>query len=535
MRLLRCEKSPITSNGLNSTVFSCRLPFSPGSSIALTVIPLANLHRVDSTIRAVSPSIMTVVQGAGRSDPSAKTVLLFGPQALSFQEDSLDFLRTAISNNPSNAWVRAAVAELPQYAACYTTRIKRLNQSHVHAHVGELAELLQPGRASPARLALPNSILTPLVVLHHLAQFTQFIEADGTCATKLSPAQWTSRLPHTETLGFCSGQLSAAVVSSARDHTEFQVLGAVALRLAVLIGALVDAVDADPLLGRSKSFSLLWNSAEQKQELDNVLASEPKAYASVYYDESRLTVTTSASSVERIQDRLRGVGSIVAEIALSGWFHCTTYSDCIDEVLTLCDQTPGLQLPSAAEVALPTYSTVEANILREGTLHHVVLREILLQTCQWYKSFKAVTDASLQSESSRLVLFGQERCIPPSLRRHVHASITYMTELRNEPSAVVQSAPAVPTPADDEIAVIGMACKVAGADDAEELYDLMDRAQSQHRTVPEDRFTFDTPFRENDPKKKWFGNFMRDHDAFDHKSVHVLPCCLRKPLLCPFG
>lgn len=453
----------------------------------------------------------------GSSAARARTVLLFGPQALSFQEDSLDFLREQISNSPSNAWVKAAVAELPQYATCYTTRIKRLQKSHVVENVQELAELLQPGRDSPARANLPNSILTSLVVLHHLAQFTKFIEADGTCATKLSSDEWLSKLKKTETVGFCSGQLSAAVVSSARNHIDFQVLGAVALRLAVLIGALVDAVDAEPLLGRSKSFSLLWNTPEQKQELDNVLASEPEAYASVYYDQSRLTVTTSTSSVERIQDRLRGVGSIVAEIALSGWFHCTTYADCIDEVLALCDQTPGLQLPSAADVQLPTYSTVEATKLQEGLLHHVVLREILLQTCQWYRTFKQATEASLQSESSRLVLFGQERCIPPSLRRHVHASITYMTSLRNEASTVIQPQPAAPTPAEDEIAVIGMAVKVAGADDPEELWDLMEQAQSQHRPVPEDRFTFDTAFRENDPKKKWFGNFMRDHDAFDHK------------------
>ena len=465
------------------------------------------------------------------TSPPAKTVLLFGPQALSFQDDSLGFLRAAISTNSSNGWMRAAVADLPRYAASFTQRIARLKSSHVSEHVHDLANLLQPGIGTPTPAVLPNSVLTPLVVLHHLAQFTQYMEADGVQATALTATEWLSKLDQAETLGFCSGQLSAAVISSARHHTDFQVHGAVALRLAVLIGALVDAVDADPVSGRSRSFSLLWSSAEQKRELDQILASDPKAYTSVYYDENRATITTSASSVDELQKRLRGVGTVVAEIALSGWFHCASYMDCINELLALCDATPGLQLPSAADVQHPIYSTVQADLLSDGPLHHTVLREILVQTCQWYGTFKRVTEASLQSKSSRLVLFGQERCIPPSLLRRVQATITYMTPSRNGPFAVEPPTPAPPAPAEDEIAVIGLACKVAGADDPDELWDLMCRAQSQHRLVPEDRFTFDTPWRENDDQKKWYGNFIRDHDAFDHKYVSAI--CLSPSSILP--
>lgn len=58
---------------------------------------------------------------------------------------------------------------------------------------------------------------------------------------------------------------------------------------------------------------------------------------------------------------------------------------------------------------------------------------------------------------------------------------------------------------------------VAGADDLEELWDLMCRGELQHIEVPESRFTFETQWRETDSKRKWFGNFLRDHDAFDHR------------------
>lgn len=47
----------------------------------------------------------------------------------------------------------------------------------------------------------------------------------------------------------------------------------------------------------------------------------------------------------------------------------------------------------------------------------------------------------------------------------------------------------------------------------------MVKGESQHIEVPESRFTFETQWRETDPARKWFGNFLNDHDAFDHRYV----------------
>lgn len=75
----------------------------------------------------------------------------------------------------------------------------------------------------------------------------------------------------------------------------------------------------------------------------------------------------------------------------------------------------------------------------------------------------------------------------------------------------------------NDVALLGVSCKVAGADDLEEFWKLLCEGQSQHIEVPKERFEFDTHWRDTDSKRKWYGNFVRDHDAFDHKFFKKTP------------
>ncbi|KAL8692796.1 MAG: hypothetical protein Q9218_002237, partial [Villophora microphyllina] len=69
-----------------------------------------------------------------------------------------------------------------------------------------------------------------------------------------------------------------------------------------------------------------------------------------------------------------------------------------------------------------------------------------------------------------------------------------------------------------DIAVIGMSCNVAGANDLENFWKILIEGKSQHTEVSGDRFGFETVFREADNKGgKWYGNFIDEYDAFDHK------------------
>jgi acyl transferase domain-containing protein/thioester reductase-like protein/acyl carrier protein/SAM-dependent methyltransferase len=72
----------------------------------------------------------------------------------------------------------------------------------------------------------------------------------------------------------------------------------------------------------------------------------------------------------------------------------------------------------------------------------------------------------------------------------------------------------------DTVAVIGMSIKTAGADDLDEFAEMLKTGQSQHEPVAGERLLHNSVFREaadSGPSRKFYGCFVRDPDAFDHK------------------
>lgn len=128
-----------------------------------------------------------------------------------------------------------------------------------------------------------------------------------------------------ETLGFCFGLLGALSVASASNRQDFQKYGATAVRLAMLIGALVDAREVwDKTSGKGGSifFAIAWLDSKQASEVRRIIdARSPDAYVAVLYDEARATVTTSESTAPLLVKQLRAAGAIVAEIGIKGRIH----------------------------------------------------------------------------------------------------------------------------------------------------------------------------------------------------------------------
>lgn len=72
----------------------------------------------------------------------------------------------------------------------------------------------------------------------------------------------------------------------------------------------------------------------------------------------------------------------------------------------------------------------------------------------------------------------------------------------------------------DSVAVVGMSVKTPGADDLAEYAEMLRSGQFQHVPITRDRLMHDILFREapdSDPKRQYYGCFVRDSDAFDHK------------------
>ena len=208
-----------------------------------------------------------------RRSLAGPAILLFGPLALSFEYTHFAQVRQAVVDNANNMWMFEVYAQLPRLWNTITAALPSLQIESGHGQLVDLVEAFRTGRHLDIPTPLPNSLLIPLVVMSHLAQYAQFLERScGEFDDRIDPFE-TSKSGK-ETLGFCTGLLSAFAVSSSRNRADFEIYGAVAIRLGMLIGMAVDAQDATEL-NASKSLATAWSSVQGRQEMLRIMRDFP--------------------------------------------------------------------------------------------------------------------------------------------------------------------------------------------------------------------------------------------------------------------
>ncbi|KAM7210478.1 polyketide synthase [Rhypophila decipiens] len=475
---------------------------------------------------------------------SGVTVLLFGPQALSFSVESLQTLRTFLHDEDNDVfrWMLDAVSELPVRWRELVARFPKLEEIPGEKLLDDLKDWLLHGTRKMEEATffqLPNIVLTPLVVLTQLAQFSRFLSRSQSGA---SPKASVLAQQNIETVGLCTGLLSASAVSSSSDQESFRKYGAVAIRLAMVVGALVDAQDAsDRLHGLSKSFAVGWGSPDVARELIRVLDCFPEAYISVLYDEKRATLTTAEGTAPLLLQQLKQKGVTANEVGLRGRFHSQCHHDDCEELIRFCDSDSAFQFPDISQVGHPIHlngSHDQAEKDGNMKLHHAVLRMILVEQAAWHKTFAHVLSTRMGTpidSNSVVVSFGPDRGVPPSLLRKLGPRLVHAADADQATPSLTDSAfdptANISSPArsngygysGNDIAVVSMACQVAGASDVNEFWDILCAGESQHVEVSEERFGLETQWRDKDPKRKWYGNFIKDHDVFDHRFFKKSP------------
>jgi hypothetical protein len=208
------------------------------------------------------------------------TLLLFGPQALSFSAESLQTLRKFLREADDCKWMLDVVSELPERWNKLAKQFPKLETIPGERLLNELKHWFQDDDSHTATAQLPNVLLTPLVVLTQLTQFSRYLaHSQAGASVQVNDAFQALAQRHVETVGLCTGLLSASAISSASDEATFRQYGAVAVRLAMVIGALVDCQDAsDKLHGPSRSFAVAWASPEMASDLFRVLDGFPEVW-----------------------------------------------------------------------------------------------------------------------------------------------------------------------------------------------------------------------------------------------------------------
>lgn len=366
------------------------------------------------------------------------TILLFGSQIERLTKDSLDEIKTTLSYRSSREWILTTLAGLSGYWDALSKSIPDITESigsRGNVLLTDLEAWLRNGADHSADLMreledLPSMVLSPLVILTQLTQYRQYLELQRRASNAPAGTDVHAQLvaqKNTSTLGFCMGLDAAFAIASARTAKEVDEYGSVAVRIAMIGGALIDAQDEwskKQGLGPSKSFAAAWRTAAQKQDMQRVVDGLfPEAYISVFYDDSRGTVTTTERAAPRLVRQLRAAGITTAEVGLRGNIHSPKpdTKEKAEAVLDFLRTTPGLQLPDASCLVLPTYTNagdgkpVDASA---GPMHEIACRTVFMQQCDWYGTFASVKAAVLDTDTAaHVVTFGPDRCAPPTFVR----------------------------------------------------------------------------------------------------------------------
>ncbi|KAL5356303.1 hypothetical protein BJX96DRAFT_171486 [Aspergillus floccosus] len=450
-----------------------------------------------------------------------QSLLVFGSQ-IAYSHTAISEIKARLRNKSSRQWVLKTAAELPQYWDALAEALPDITEPvglQGRQLLADLVPWLESDTSEPLgeeSSTLSGSVFVPLIVLAQLAEYHQYLHnsSDG---GKSDPqeALVTKRIP---ALGFCMGLLGSYAVASAHNMNELAQYGAVAVRLAMLAGALSDAQEK---LNPHKTYAVAWTSPKQQQDLHRLIENlSGEAYISVLFDEARATVTVSERAAARFIRKARAVGIVLSDTGFRGELHSPKPQSKkkIQDLVAFCNGRQDLCFPQTDHLALTTFTNAgDGKPLApgDGSLHEHALETLFARQCSWYNTFASVKTGYLNGGEGKVTTFGPDRCLPPTLIRDMGSRAVHFADV-HEPSSSADDDVDEEEEDDDAIAIVGMSIKVAGADDLDEFSQLLQKGTSQHEKVTRDRLNFDSLFRDPDTRD-YFCNFVRDVDAFDHK------------------
>ncbi|OLN96152.1 Iterative polyketide synthase CazM 3 [Colletotrichum chlorophyti] len=477
------------------------------------------------------------------------SLLIFGPQARPSLED-LSELRNCLISNKRLSKLLDAARNLHHFwtkLVQYDSELARVPTESLLRGFGDWLGHLNSFPCHPSEL--PVTLAFPLNFLLQMTQYAcllQFIDGDK--------AQWMmlEKLEREGVQGFCVGFLSAITVASSLDEEELVETATRALRLAVCIGAYVDkdATHAEPTcISVRKRHKQVGDS----ERIADLLRRFPKTYVSAVTDESSMTITTSRSQLQELNEALINAGFVVQSVPVDGRFHCSVHGPVVEKLVEFSKQVPDIQFPGPDQLQVAVRSAVDGEVINQGDLVRHILENTLLKPIEWYRTLKLAV-ASLPPGNRCIALAGISSHFPPSLTASSHIQLVSLRSLTEQNSQKVQelhvnglrsqhTPPQTPPGHTNDgvvlgtehgwnthpdtrrkfpsqfpphsVAIVGMAGRFPGANSVDKLWELLLAGRSTVDSAPE-RVGL-TQLNDNASQVRWWGNFIDDHDAFDHK------------------
>ncbi|KAJ5788397.1 type I iterative polyketide synthase [Penicillium paradoxum] len=451
---------------------------------------------------------------------STTLTLIFGPQDPDISGEQLDDLRTALLESPRFQWMIDLLTNLKPEWSTIATAHPELQAFQGSKYLQILGEWMRRGVLPPNIFPMPNVLVTPLVVITQLVQYTKFVEQINPKIMREDALKGVLKIP-TETAGLCTGLLSSAAVASSGSLAELEKYGATAIRMAMAIGALVDAGDSEIEDGdKWQSLAVGWTTQTGEMELTSIVEHFPGAYISVISEARLATLTILKKDTDRIQEALKNSGFIFTKTTLRGPFHCARRKEHATALLNLFDSESTFHFPASSQLAFKTREANGSRFCDNDRLHQMATCAMLTEQANWHKLFNTLHDST-----SLAVTFGSQRFVPQWFLRKLGPNLSSAADLDIQANICPAPMYALLDPVPDySIAVVGMACHFPGGRDLDEFWQTICAGESQAREVSVDRVNFEhAAWRDSKPGKKWYGNFVQDCDMFDHKFFQNSP------------
>ena len=194
------------------------------------------------------------------------SVAIFCPQSKAPQESYLNNLHSFISRKEYLAPFREAILDLKNVWTIFANQrddIAALAQGP--RYMQALSDWITTGNASLVSNHMSGIISLPLLVIIQIGQYFQYLELHG-----IKHAELLARLRKGGGVqGYCGGLPPAIAVASAKDEAELVQSAAIAMRLALAIGAYGELGDDESIPGAT-TIVVRTKRAGQGDELINM-------------------------------------------------------------------------------------------------------------------------------------------------------------------------------------------------------------------------------------------------------------------------
>jgi len=430
-------------------------------------------------------------------------MLVFGSQTPWPSEEQAQVVRQYVSNDKRLGGFRKAIESLPEFWATLIQNQPRYRSISGDLATKTLSSWLQEGVLSCSSKQIPNVLMAPLTIIIHTGLYFQYLST-----TSRSHCDTTSHIKDSGIQGLCTGLLSALALASSKSDEELVEKLSSSLRLAMVVGAIVDL--DEEASAQQKMYVCLAVRCKQNPSppgwCNDILGRYPDAYTSVAYDSNSLTITIPESEKNQfLQDFVQEGGS-VREIELRGRFHTPCHETAASDLISLCEKRSDLQLGHADDLNVPVRKNYDGKTIVQGNLTTTAIESILLRVADW----QSTLEAAIRYEESILAI-GLSEVVPSSFSRRSGVEVIRLDG--NSHFGITSVPYAYP---DNAIAIVGMAAKYAGADSLDEFWNLIESGTSMVERLPESRWSTDT-FQRRTSGRNFWGNFVHDADAFDHK------------------